>query len=392
MRVSHVITRLIVGGAQENTVATVLGLQGKAPFETDLISGPTAGVEGSLERCFQDAPELLKICPSLVRPVRPVQDFSALFQLRRIFRAERPVVVHTHSGKAGIVGRWAAALEKTPIIIHTIHGPSFGPWQGFVPNLLFRSVEKQAARVTTHFVAVANAMIEQYLGAGIGRPENYTRIFSGFPLEPFLEAKKDAATRARYGISPDDLVIGKIARLFELKGHDDLFAIAPEFVRKFPKARFLIVGGGPWEQRFKNMARDLGVERNFVFTGLVPPGAIPELAGIMDVVAHLSAREGLPRALSQALAAGKPVIAYDADGAREVCLEGKTGFLIKQGNREQLLQRMGKLASDAGLRAAFGAAGQHLVRESFSVEGMVRSIYDLYEKLLRQAGLWPERA
>ena len=389
MRVSHVITRLIVGGAQENTVATVLGLQGRLPFQTDLISGPTAGAEGSLESCFDHAPNLLKICPLLVRPVRPMQDLKALFELRRLFRIDPPTIVHTHSGKAGILGRWAAAIEKVPIIVHTIHGPSFGPWQGSISNFIFRSAEKRAAAVTTHFAAVANAMIDQYLAAGIGHPEDFTRIFSGFSLEPFLAARNNPALRAAYGISPDELVIGKIARLFELKGHDDLFAIAPELIQKVPKVRFLIVGGGPWEERFKSTVRQLGLEKNVVFTGLVPPARIPELIGIMYVVVHLSARQGLPRALSQALATGKPVVAYNTDGAGEVCLDARTGFLIDYGNRALLLSRLEQLASNSALRASLGMAGQNLVRENFSIEGMVQRIYELYEKLLRKANLWP---
>ncbi|HEV8543136.1 MAG TPA: glycosyltransferase [Verrucomicrobiae bacterium] len=381
--VTHVITRLIVGGAQENTVSTVLGLQSRPEFRANLLSGPTTGPEGSIERTFDSKPELLRIVPSLVRPVSPFRDFQAVFDLRREFRRSQPAIVHTHSGKAGIIGRWAAHLERVPIIVHGIHGPSFGPWQGAVSNAIFRTAERQTGPITTHFIAVANAMIEQYLAAGIGSSANYTRIFSGFDLAPFLGAKNDPDFRARLGIAADDLVIGKIARLFQLKGHDDLFIIAPDLVRRFPNARFLLVGGGAWEDRFRKLAASLGLERNFIFTGLVPPSQIPALTGIMDLLVHVSLREGLARALPQAMAAGKPVVAYACDGAGEVCLDGQTGFLVPVRDRQALLRSLVRLLGDSGLRSRFGWNGSEFVRERFQVERMVEETGQLYLKLLR---------
>src|SRR6476659_3219592 len=185
MLVTHVITRLVVGGAQENTVATVLGLQKRLELKTNLISGPTVGPEGSLEGEFEKFPGLLQICPPLVRPVRPWSDLRALLQLTRSFQITRPAIVHNANSKAGIIGRWAAWFARVPIIIHTIHGPSFGPWQSLMANVAFRTAERLAGKITTHFIAVANAMTAQSLDAGIGDPAKYTRIFSGFPLEPF---------------------------------------------------------------------------------------------------------------------------------------------------------------------------------------------------------------
>lgn len=382
--VTHVITRLIVGGAQENTITSVLGMQDKRGLRCNLLSGPTTGPEGSLEKTFDAHPGLLTLIPSLIRPVRPAADFKALFALRRIFRAERPVIVHTHSGKAGILGRWAAHLEKVPIIVHGVHGPSFGLWQGTLPNLIFRAAERRAGRVTTHFIAVAQAMIDQYLAAGIGRPDNYTRIFSGFALEPFLAARNDLEIRARYGLTPEHLVIGKIARITALKGHDDLLAIAPALVKRHPNVRFLLVGGGPNEESFRARTIASGVGEHFVFTGLVPPSKVPEITGIMDMLVHLSLREGLPRALPQALAAGKPVAAFNCDGAREVCVDGKTGFLLEPRDEPRLLERIAELCASADLRRRLGENGRALVRRQFSAEKMVEDIYQLYLRLLRE--------
>lgn len=382
MRVTHVITRLIVGGAQENTIASVLGLRQKPGLEVELISGPSLGAEGSLESAFANAPGVLRIVPELTRPVAPWSDWKALRRLTAIFQADRPAIVHTHSGKAGVLGRLAAARAGVPVIIHTIHGPSFGAFQGWLPNAVFRRAEQRAARVTTHFVVVADAMRQQYLRAGIGRPEQYTRVFSGFELEPYLSSVNDAALRAQLGLAPEDIVVGKIARLFKLKGHDDLFAIAPTLVRAEPRLRFLLVGDGPWRGRFEALARASGLEKHFVFTGLVQPAMVPRMAGIMDILVHLSLREGLPRALPQALAAGRPVVAYDCDGAKEVCIENETGFLVPPGKRELLSERVLRLAQAPGLREKLGRQGRQFVRERFSVERMVDDLDRLYRKLV----------
>ena len=275
-----------------------------------------------------------------------------------------------------------------PVIIHTIHGPSFGTFQNGLSNLIFTAAERRAARDTDHFIVVADAMTTQYLAAGIGQPQQYTKVFSGFPLEPFLAAKNDSALRAKLGLQPDDFVVGTIARLVKLKGHDDLFAVAPELVRRCPKIKFLLVGDGEFRARFENLARSLKLERNFIFIGLVPPDEVPTLIGIMDALVHLSLREGLPRALPQALAAAKPVIAYDCDGACEVCLDNEAlAFLSAPGDLEGLKDRLLQLAKDPALREKFGWHGQNFVRQNFSVEGMVDGIYALYQKLVAKRGL-----
>ena len=387
MRITHVITRLIVGGAQENTIASVRGL-GRIPgFTVGLIAGPSPGPEGSLESTLADSPGTLTVLPHLVRPVHPWHDWMALRALAKLFRRNRPDLVHTHSGKAGILGRLAAARARVPIVVHTIHGPSFGAFQAALPNWLFRRAERRASKVTSHFVSVADAMTAQYLAAGIGSPAQYTTIFSGFDLSPFAAAPNDPATRARWNLAPNDFVVGKIARLFKLKGHDDLLAVAPELARRCPRLKFLLVGDGAWRVRFQNRARELGLERQIIFTGLVPPAEIPALVGIMDALVHLSRREGLPRALPQALAAGKPVVAFDCDGAKEVCLEGRTGFLLAPGDRVGLVARLLQLADDRALCRRLGEFGRDWVKERFAVETMIDRLHELYLRLARASAI-----
>lgn len=385
MRISHVITRLIVGGAQENTVASVLGLARRPGFQVDLIAGPTEGREGSLESVLGEGSGVpLTLVPSLVRPVSPFKDFRALIRLAALFRKQQSDVVHTHSGKAGFVGRLAARIAGVPIIVHTIHGPSFGSFQSSTANAAFRTAERIAGAVTDHFVVVAHAMSEMSLGAGIKEPGDYTRILSGFDLDPYIHSRRDDDFRRELGFLPGDFVIGKLARLTELKGHDDLLDAAASLVRRIPSARFLFIGDGAWWGRLRRKAEDLGLAKHVVFRGLIPPGEVPRHLAQLDALVHLSRREGLPRALPQALAAGVPVVAYDCDGAREICLDGRTGFLISPGDLQSLVGKLSELAGNPILRRQMGEHGRALVEELFPVERMVDELAGLYLKLAEQ--------
>lgn len=391
MKVTHIITRLVVGGAQENTVATVRGLRQKPGLEVNLIAGPTTGPEGSLEgearKLFQDTTDKLVIVPELVRPVHPLKDFIALQKLEEILYAQKPDIVHTHSGKAGILGRLAARRAGVPLIIHHIHGPSFGNFQGTVANVVFTNAERYAARVTDHFFCSAAAMAKLYLTAGIGKPEMYTRIFSGFNLQPFIDTKNDAALRQQLNIPADAFVIGKIARLFKLKGHADLLAAFAKILPRVPQARLLFIGDGILRGDLESQARRLGIADKVVFAGLVAPAEVARYVGIMDCIAHFSYREALSRALPQALAASKPVVAYDFDGADEICIENETGFLIRTGDIKTAAERLAQLAGNPELRTKFGSRGAAFVRENFSIEKMVADQYNLYLKLAAERGI-----
>ena len=387
MRVTHIITRLVVGGAQENTIATVRGLRQIPGMDVRLISGPTTGPEGSLEPEVQMPKGLLTLVPELIRPVHPLKDYIALRKLARILREQQPQAVHTHSGKAGILGRVAARRAGVPIIIHHIHGPSFGKFQGAAANLVFTAAERHAGRFTDHFFCSAGAMARIYLAAGIGRPEQYTRIFSGFNLDPFCQSANDPDFRLKLGLAPEHFVIGKIARLFKLKGHAELLTAFAALLPQVPHARLLLVGDGLLRGDLERQAHALGVSDRVVFAGLVRPAEVARYVGIMDCVAHLSGREALSRALPQALAAGKPVVAYDFDGADEVCRENETGFLIRSGDIAGVAEKLTCLARDPVLRERLGRCGQAFVRENFPVEKMVADQYAVYQKLAAERGL-----
>ncbi|HTS17125.1 MAG TPA: glycosyltransferase family 4 protein [Verrucomicrobiae bacterium] len=380
MRICHVITRLIVGGAQENTVTSCIGLR-KMGHEVDLVIGPQTGPEGSLYEQAKAAGVPITVVDELRRAPNPFHDLGAGRTLRQLFRGRRYDLVHTHSGKAGLIGRIAATRERVPIIVHTIHGPSFYRYQNPIGNWVFRWAEQVAGTYTTKFVSVADAMTEQYLAAGIGTPDRYITIHSGMDIDSFLTVSRDEALRESLGITATDLVAGKIARLFRLKGHEFLFEAAPRIVAAVPNVKFLLIGDGVYRERFERRATELGLRKHFVFAGLVPPREIPRYVASMDLLVHLSLREGLPRALSQALACGKPVVAFDVDGAREVCIGGETGLLVRVGDQNGLAGAVIRLLQDTALAHRMGLRGRESVRERFSEVRMVQQLDELYRRL-----------
>lgn len=382
MKICHVITRLIVGGAQENTVATCIGLR-KLGYDVDLVIGPQTGPEGSLYRQAESAGVPIVVVEELRREPNPWRDAQAYRSLYRLFRRNRYQIVHTHSGKAGFLGRLAAGRARVPIVVHTIHGPSFHRYQNPVGNWLFTWAEQVAGEWTTQFVSVADAMTEQYLAAGVGTPPQYVTIHSGMNIAAFLQARPDRELRASLGIPESDVVVGKVARLFRLKGHKFLFEAAPRIVAAVPNAKFLLVGDGIYREQFERFAECMGLRDRFVFAGLVRPEEMPRYLALMDVLVHLSLREGLPRSLPQALACGKPVVAFDVDGAREVCEDGQTGFLVQAEDANGLAGAVIRLLQDSEMAGKMGAQGRELVRERFSEARMVQKIDELYQRLSR---------
>ena len=385
MKVAHVITRLILGGAQENTVYTCIDLARLYGVDVRLYTGPTTGPEGSLvERTRQAGIPLIEI-PDMVRAIRPWSDWRAYGQLKQALREFKPDIVHTHSAKAGILGRAAGRALRVPVVVHTIHGAPWYPDGNWISRTFNQVCERWAANRCDHLIGVADAMRELFLDAGIGPKEKFTTIYSGMEVEPFLQSQtlRDA-TRRRFGLTDDDIVFGKIARLFRLKGHDELIAAAERVVKQTPNARFLLVGDGILRSQLEAAVRSKGLQDRFIFAGLVPPDEIPALIAAMDIVVHTSLREGLARVLPQGLLSGKPVISYDIDGAREVVLNGKTGFLIPPHNIEALTEAMVQLGNSPKMRRQMGQTGREMFTEQFRHETMSKQIFDLYRKLLPQ--------
>jgi glycosyltransferase involved in cell wall biosynthesis len=384
MRIVHVITRLIVGGAQENTLISCEGQHAKG-HEVTLISGPAMGPEGSLMERAKGGGYRVEVVDQMRRAILPGKDYSTYRWLVRRLREIRPDVVHTHSSKAGIIGRYAAAKAGVPAIVHTIHGLAFTASTSAVVNSFYKFMERRAAAVTTKIVTVADAMKEQSLAAEIGKSEQYVTVYSGMETGPFLNPPVGREeVRRQLGLREDDVVVGTIARLFHMKGHDDLLEMAPRLCGALPGLRFLWVGDGVLRGQFEEQIGRMGLKDRFVFTGLVPPERIPELASAMDIVAHPSRREGLARAIVQGQLAGKPVVAYDVDGNREGFVDGESGYLIPAFDQKSFEKRLGELLADEGVRKPMGQKGREFAVGRFSAEKMVEGLERVYEEALNR--------
>jgi glycosyltransferase involved in cell wall biosynthesis len=373
---------MIVGGAQENTLLSVEGLEQNGDYDVALLTGTDEGREGELLSRARSTTKLI-VVPELGRAINPFCDLIALVKVYRLIRKGKYHIVHTHSSKAGVLGRIAAWAAGTPIIIHTLHSLVFHEYQPWIINRALRLVKKACAPLTDHFISVSKVISEKAIAAGIDRPEKFTTIYSGMELDWFLNAKPDARRiRREFDIPEDSPVVGKIARLFPLKGHDELMDAAPEIVRRVPNVRFLLIGDGVLQEHLIERANKLGILQNFVFAGLIDRERIPEMISAMDVVVHTSLREGLARVLPQALAMGKPCVSFDIDGAPEVVIPGRTGYLVKPEDTGGLADAISRLLSDPQLRQRMGEEGRGVVDPAFRAETMVRQISDLYQMLM----------
>jgi glycosyltransferase involved in cell wall biosynthesis len=385
MRIVHIITRLIIGGAQENTLLSCEG-QHDLGHDVTLITGPPLGPEGSLLERAQSHGYRVEVIDEMRRAVLPGRDFLTYRKLVERLRALKPDVVHTHSSKAGIVGRWAAHRAGAPAIIHTIHGLSFTASTKPYVNWAYKWLERKAAPITTKIVCVADAMREQSLAAGIGKREQYVTVYSGMDTKPFVSpATSRNEVRKRLGLEAGHVAAGTIARLFYLKGHDDLLDLAPQLCQKYPQLRFLWIGEGILRPQFEARMREMGLQDRFILTGLAKPADIPELVNAMDILVHPSRREGLARAIPQGQLAGCPAVAYDIDGNREGLLDGQTGFIVPPFAKPVLEEKLELLLENETLRQTMGQRGRQFAMTRFDAKVMVDALERVYADALKSA-------
>jgi len=384
IRVLHIITRMIVGGAQENTLLSVVGLDAMPEYDVTLLSGIDKGREGELLSQAHETTTLI-VVPEMGRSINPFSDLVSFRKLYKLIKAGRYHIVHTHASKAGVLGRIAAWLAGTPIIVHTLHSLVFHDYQPWLVNRAWWLAKKMCAPMTDFFISVSNVISEKAIAAGIAKPEKFRTIYSGMELDWFLNARFDAENvKHEFGIPLDSPVVGKIARLFPLKGHDQLMDAAPAIVKRVPNVRFFLIGDGILLEHLQERARKYGILENFVFAGLIDRTRIPEMISAMDVVVHTSLREGLARVLPQSLAMGKPCVAFDIDGAREVVISDQTGYLVEAFDSAGLADGIVRLLGDAELRSKFGENGRRHVDPNFRAEKMVADISEVYQMLLQQ--------
>lgn len=377
VKVAHIITRLDFGGAQANTLYTVSALD-RARFDAVIVAGPGGILEDRAE------PGRLIEAGSLVREIAPFKDLAALFQLRAILRRLAPAIVHTHSSKAGILGRLAAAAAGVPVLVHTFHGFGFHPRQSFLKRSLFVNLEKLCARFTDALVFVSRSNMETARAAGIGSPEKYRLIRSGVKLSGYPAAADRAAKRAELGLSAADTVVLSIGNAKPQKNPGHFLEAAARLSARHPAARFVFAGGGEELGNLRAGARARGLEKTCLFTGWRKDSA--ELLAASDVFVLTSLWEGLPRSLVEAFRSGLPAVCYRADGVTDILRDGVNGFSAEPGDLDAFCAALSGLLGDPALRARLAAGAAATDLREFDIDFMVRQQEALYEELLERKG------
>jgi glycosyltransferase involved in cell wall biosynthesis len=376
--VCHVITKLELGGAQEVALQVVSGLD-RGRFRAVLMAGPG----GLLLDEAKTLPGVeVRIIPSLVREIHPFKDLRALVQLIRAFRQLRPAIVHTHSSKAGIIGRLAAWMAGVPAIVHTIHGYGITPGQAPWTRRILIAVERLVGHVTTFWIAVSNADLNQGLQWRLFTKRTVLLTRPGIDPKPFaLIAKGGVRDRLRleFGAGPSSILIGTVSCLKPQKAPEDFVRVAALIAQEFPEARFVLAGDGELRDRVEQLVRENRLCDRFRLLGWRRD--IPLLMSALDVFALTSRWEGLPCVLLEARAAAIPVVATDVGGAREAIEEGVHGWLCPVGDIEGMARQVGRILREGG-RAARLAGRSEPFPEEFTISETVRRYQELYKRLL----------
>lgn len=383
IRVAHVITRLCKGGAQENTFHTVR-LANRDRFDVDLITGQIPSNETSIEDTMRAAGVDIIREPHLVRPISLWNDWLALRSLTALFKEKRYDIVHTHTSKAGFLGRIAARRANAKIIVHTPHGNIFHGYFSKPMTKLLIAMERHVARDTHRIIELTPGGIEEHMAEGIGRREQYVSIFSGIDLQPYDSAiaHRDETRRA-LGIAPEHVLIGGVGRLEPVKGFPHFVEAAYRIADAHSNARFVLAGDGTLREALEQRAADLG--ERFQFLGLRHD--VPDLMAAMDVFVLPSINEGMGRVLLEAGAAGTPVVASNVGGVADIVTHGETGILVPPRKPIRIAEAVCALIEDSDLRRKMGQAARAKVCPHYGLENMVAQLEALYEELIKEMNI-----
>lgn len=388
IKVIHIITRMDKGGSAENTLLTVMGLD-KESYDVVLVKGlsvesnmaddETRAVEEMVKEAEREGIRIITV-PGLVRRIHLFYDLKAFFALIKILRYEHPDIVHTHTSKAGIMGRWAAFLTGIPVIIHTPHGHVFWGYFGRCKTLFYIILEKLTACITDKIIALTEQEKKDHLHFLIASEDKFSVVHSGINLDRFSNLSVDPAVMKRELEIPEgNLVVGTAGRLTPVKGQRYLIEAARKIVDVKPDTTFVFLGDGELLNELKNMAFRLGIRENVKFLGWRPD--VAEVMSTFDIFVLPSLNEGMGRVLVEAMAMGKPIVASDVGGIADLVVDGKNGFLVPAADVEIMVVRINDLLESAEKRKKMGENGKSRAA-NYSSNLMVKNIDQLYRAML----------
>lgn len=386
VKILRIISRLNIGGPTVHAVHLTEGLD-PARFESVLVSGQEGADEGSL----LDWARARHVQPAVVPAMRSefsvkARDIAALSTLYQLIRYHRPAIVHTHTTKAGVLGRLAATLARVPVIVHTFHGHIMHGYYGPVRNALLRGLEAALARVTDAVVAVSEQVKLDLVRYGVA-PESRIRIVPlGLDLDPFLRAQRAGGRfRAEIGVDSGERLIGIVGRLYPIKNHLLFFEMASRLASADGRWRFVIVGDGPMRTTLERHSRTIGLNGRAVFTGWRRD--LPAIYSDLDALVISSDNEGTPVAAIEAMASGCPVVATRVGGLEDVITAGVTGQLVPPRDAGLLAEAVKTLVEDTDAGLEMGERAREEARQRFNVRRLIHDIESLYEELLTPVGV-----
>jgi glycosyltransferase involved in cell wall biosynthesis len=385
-KIFHIITRLDRGGSAENTLLTCLGLAEKyelvlvhgLSLESHMTDWEKQSVDSRIKEAMERGVNVIPVI-SLVRRISPFRDLQALFYLWRLMIREKPDLVHTHTSKAGILGRWAAWLGRVPIIVHTAHGHVFYGHFGPLASRFFVLLERFMALITDRMIALTVGERNDYIKSSVSRPDRIVNIHSGVEIDHYMSVRVNIEEKKKsLGISSRGLVVGTVGWLLPIKGPMHLLNAMESVWQDYPEATLVFVGKGDLEAELRAKALQMGVSGRVKFLGWRDD--IPEIMKILDVFVLPSLNEGMGRVLVEAMAAGRPVVASRVGGIPDLVKHGENGFLVEPGDENGVSAAIKKLLADKIMRDQMGEKGR-IMAQAFSLENMVDKIDSLYASL-----------
>jgi glycosyltransferase involved in cell wall biosynthesis len=384
IKVLRVIARLNVGGPALHVAYLTAGLATRG-YETTLVAGTLARGEESMASVSESRGVRIETLPALHREIGVVRDAQAILRLARLIKRERPTILHTHTAKAGAVGRIAALLAggaRPPIIVHTFHGHVLRGYFNPLTTFGFRTLERLLARVTTTLIAVSPEVRDDLVKLHVAPASKFTVVRLGIELDERTDVQDDvrAETRRQLGVGEDAFVVGWVGRMTAVKRTDDVVRALRGLVDRGVDAYLCLVGDGPDRDHLEQYAHELGVVQRCLFVGYQED--VARFYSAIDALLLPSVNEGTPVSVIEALAAQRPAVATCVGGTPDIIRDGVDGFLVEVGDADALSDRLAELADDPERRAQMGADGRERVLGRYAVERLVDDIDRLYRSLL----------
>jgi glycosyltransferase involved in cell wall biosynthesis len=378
IKILHILTRLIAAGADENTIFTVEGVD-KNLFESDLLVGSDSEI---IEDIRKKGINIL-VEKALKRNISPINDLKALYKITKLLSNSQYQIVHTHTSKAGFIGRIAAKLAGVPVIIHTLHGLSFHEFMPKWQKYLYISMEKIVGKFTDLFISVGKNIKEKSISVGIGDAKNYVTIYSGMNLSKFenvnINLKK---LKMDLGISIDAPIIGTVVRLEPRKGPQYFVDVIAKIQKKYSDIIAIIVGEGSYKSELERKIRKLKLEKNIILTGYRQD--IAEVISLIDVVCLTSLWEGIPRVLIQGAKLGKPLVAFDIDGNSEVIKNGINGYIIPALDIDQFAIKTLQIIRNKKLKCKMSIESKKIIDQKWDKNYMAQKIQEQYLRICKE--------